>query len=467
MADGDLLGILTSPDLEQFNQTIQLTDPYGMAGRSLAQWQPNYGTLDAAEGGITAFSKAFLSGLLQQYSRNNASEQVGKVVNLLPQLGSTPYTVATPEGVDPGAFGILRGSAILKNAQQQNVLDQRKETRINSLLQSILPEMVRGRQITTDQALGIATSDDPTKAILAAASKTPTADAGPTTAAESLNPLSSGKQGTSEKIKAYYVQFLESGMPPTQASAAARQQVEGEIKANNKSFDDAKAARSYGENLLQLANTARAGLSQAGQTGSDLASGYETLISTLSPILPGSQSEAKQQAAGDTLLNSIAPDIIKLARPIGGGATSDFEAKKYLGAGPSSSLTPEANVQLIEKLENLGKLNMEYADFLEAYRDANGGSTTGANAKWSQYKNAFPLFVGDGDVMQINSQRPSWQDYFAAVGSGEDPKQLVAPPISQGVKPSQAALQAEARALASSGKSQAEIAAMLRSKYGG
>jgi hypothetical protein len=200
--------------------------------------------------------------------------------------------------------------------------------------------------------------------------------------------------------------------------------VEAEIKANATSYDAAGAARHYGEELQRLAHTARGAMSEAGQTGSGLASLYEKTVSVLSPVLPGSQSEAKRQAAADALLDSIKPDILKLSRPKGSGATSDFEAKSYLGAGPHSGQTPEANALLAQKLEDLGRINVDYADYLEAYREANAGSTVGADRLWSEYKQDFPFFVGRGEKMQLNTDRPSWQEYFAARGEGMDPSSL-------------------------------------------
>lgn len=452
----DVFGLLSPTDLQGFSQRVEASDPFGLISRSLQSWQPDLSRMNAQESGMTSFGRAFLSGLAQNYAQNRAAEQLSKVVEILPQLTSDPYSVATPEGVDSSPFNLLRGSAILNKSLRGEEESVRDKNRIGTLLQSVLPELVRGRQISVDDALEISTSDDPAKE-LKLRTKAPPAMGLSTEIEGTGNPLASGRQATSEKIKGYFQEFLQAGSPPGEAMRAAKDQVKGEMAANNKSFDDAKAARSYGENLLQMANTARAGLSEAGQTGSGLASLYEKVISTAAPILPGDQAEAKRQAAGDTLLNSIAPDIIKMARPIGGGATSDFEAKAYLGSGPSSSLTPESNAVLIRKLEQLGQLNLDYADFLEAYREANSGSVVGAAKKWSEYKQQFPIFVGQGDAMQINEQRPTWQEYFEAVGSGDVPAAAPDPTM----------IRAEAQALAAQGKSSAEISAILRGKYGG
>ena len=192
-------------------------------------------------------------------------------------------------------------------------------------------------------------------------------------------------------------------MPPVQAAAAARQQVEGEIKANNKTFDEAKSAREYGNQLLSLANTAKAGMSQAGVTGN-----FQTIRHAADYLLGN-----EDKITGDQVLSSIAPEIVKMNRSP--GAVSDFETKLYLGAGPSVYNTPETNAILAQKMEDLGKLNVEYADFLEAYREANSGSTMGASKKWQEYKTAFPIFKGDTQNIQLNTDRPGWQEFFAGV----------------------------------------------------
>lgn len=163
MAADDIIGLLGSNDLNQFNQSVQASDPFGMAGRGLASWQPDMSTWGAGTSLGTSFGKSFLSGLLQNYARNNAADQLNSVVNVLPNLKSDPYHTALPEGVDSNAFNVLRGSAILKNVQEQSVLDKQKDARVGSLLQSIFPEMLRNGEISRDDVLKIATSDDPAK----------------------------------------------------------------------------------------------------------------------------------------------------------------------------------------------------------------------------------------------------------------------------------------------------------------
>lgn len=456
MAD-DYLSLLSPNDLAGFNQNVMANDPYGLIGRSLAEWQPNYSTFNAGQSALTAFGKAFMGGLLQNYSQNRAADQITKVVNVLPQLRSDPLGVAVPEGVDVGPFNMLRGSAILKNEALKESDKIKDESRIGTLLNSILPEMVKARSLSAGDALSIATSDDPQKAFLEAAKRVPNAEVveGPGLPS-TTNPLAMPGQATSEKFKSYYQDFLKI-MPPIQAASAAKEQVQGEIKANSKSFDEAKTAREAAQKLMSMAQTAEAGMSRAGQTGSELASMYEKTVATLAPILPGSQAEAIEQSTGDALLSSIKPEAFTAARPPGIGAMSDPEMRVYLGTAPGIDKTPEQNAALVTKIKKVANLYADYADFMDAYREANSGSTIGADKKWMEYRRNVPLFTKEGD---IDEARPSWQEYFTQVGSGVEPQ------ANTGI-PNAAVIKAEAQALSAQGKSKEEISAYLRGKYGG
>ena len=150
MAD-DIYG-LTSADLLGFQQGVQQSDPYGLAGRSIASWQPNTSTWSAGDTGVASFGKAFLSSILQGYAQQNAASQLASVVNVLPQLKSDPYAVATPEGVDSGPFNMLRGVSILKNAEREALGAAQTEKSKFELLKSIVPTLVDSGQLSMQQA---------------------------------------------------------------------------------------------------------------------------------------------------------------------------------------------------------------------------------------------------------------------------------------------------------------------------
>lgn len=147
MADGDLLTFLSPSDLSSFSQRVEASDPYGIIGRSLAQWQPNYSNFNATESLATSFGKALLSGLASNYASNRAADQVSKVVNVLPQLQSNPYAVTTPEGVDESAFGLLRGNAVIKDYIGKAQSEAVKQKTLADFLQAVGVEGVKAQTV--------------------------------------------------------------------------------------------------------------------------------------------------------------------------------------------------------------------------------------------------------------------------------------------------------------------------------
>lgn len=145
--------MLNPNDLLGFTQQVRQSDPFGIAAQSLNAFQPDTRSFSAGELGATAFGKSFLSGLLGNYANQRANNQLSSVVQALPQLNSDPYGMSTPEGVDSGAFNLLRGSAILKNAQKQAVLGDERKTAVGDLLKSVLGEGVKAGTISPQAAL--------------------------------------------------------------------------------------------------------------------------------------------------------------------------------------------------------------------------------------------------------------------------------------------------------------------------
>ena len=434
MADSNLLSLLDTNDLLNFNNTVQQSDPYGITGNALSAWNPNTSTWSPTETGVASFGKAFLSGILGNYARQRAGEQLQSVVGALPSLRSDPYNTAVPEGVDSSAFNVLKGSAILKKDQFDSIVGDKKKETMSDLLKSVLGEGIKNRTISATDALKIAASDDPGAALdlLNANRVEKPAITDPLRISNNTPSLTvEGRRSTAQRradLSNFYQSPEGGNMSQAQAGITARKDVEDEVKANTKTFDEAREARAKGQEILDLAATAEAGMNQAGQTGNKLASFYEKAVSTLAPW---GTPEADAQSVGDTALSSIAPKMVQMMRSP--GAVSDFENKKILEASPSPTNTPEQNAFLINRMKELGKLNVEYADFLEAFRDQNGGSTSGADKKWNEYKQSFPLFTEDGS---INAARPSWQDYFSGNSAGGQKQVVQSGPPSPGNYPS-------------------------------
>lgn len=394
-------GYNSAADLNAFQQQVRQDDIYTELAPLVSGTKFNHSTWSPTESmGVTA-GQAFLSTILSGLGQQNEAEQMQKVVNVLPQLYADPTSVGVPEGVDSAPFNRLKmglmnqqaaTGADIKSAVMKEVFSKR-------------PDMLRALiEANAPQASGV-----------------PSAPVEGAALAESMPSLASGLDSTAVKLRRYYQENLDANMPPTQAATAARQQVDGEIKANAKTFDEAKVAREDGLKLIDMANTARAGMQIAGKTGSfqGLRHVGDYIASTL-----GSE-ESTQKLLGDDLINQIAPDLVKMSRSP--GAVTDYENRLYIGAGPSTSKTPESNAVFVQKMEDMGKLKVDYADFLDAYRQANSGSTTGAQQKWAEYRQAFPIFNVNPEELKLmddlekvkafNRERPSWQEYFSGMAT--------------------------------------------------
>jgi len=397
-------------DIAQFENILGKNDYWKMAAAPVAAAKFDTSTWSPGQTFGVSAGQAFLSSALNMLGQRSEGEQLAKVAKILPQLYKDPSSVAIPEGVDTEAGGALKLAALKDFALRQEASSNSKEklfadvfSKNPSIALQTMPEMAT--------KFGITVPEEKPREVSQVDSTIPN--------------LSVGGASTAKKVLSYTNEFINGGMPPAQAAIAARQQVADEIKNNAKSFDDAKAAREYGQKLLDMANTAKAGISEAGTTGpyNTLAHAYENIAN-----LFGSQ-EAAKQLRGDATLSSIAPELIKMSRSP--GAVSDFESKLYLGAGPNTNQTPETNALLANKMEELGKLNLDYADFLEAFKQANAGNTSGAASKWAEYRTKFPLFVGDENNMQLNTNRPSWQEYFsgAVQAPAQDSADITSPKL--------------------------------------
>lgn len=377
-------------DLGMFQQDIAQNDIYGDIGSGIMGKRFDTSTWTPKETGLTTALQMFAGTLLKDLGERRQADQMNLAASILPQLQSDPLSVARPEGLDPLAFGKLRLNAITRKK-----LEEQESKKIESKARmQILGDLLSQSPSTAAKVLGIDTATEPTTVV--------------DTSIAPVNPLSRSGESTAEKY-AKTVRYLESrGVPRLQAAVQARELMAGEVKANAKSFDEAKEARELGESLLTTASIAKAGIEKAGETGpaNDIAKGYEYIARAFGG------SEATQQIEGDDLLDSVKPDIIRNAREKGVGAMDKTEMETYLGSGVSKYKIPETNKLLAQKMEIIGKLNLDYADFLEAYREANEGSTVGAQKKWSEYKKAYPLFLGKGENMAFNTARPSWQEFF-------------------------------------------------------
>ncbi len=120
MADG----FLSPADLDAFKAQAIANDPFALAGQGLLKTQLDTSTWSPTAAGVGTFAKAFLGGLMNNYAQQQANQQVSQVLGAMPQLRADPLGMTAPEGVDAGAFDMLRGRAALANEARQSALDQ-------------------------------------------------------------------------------------------------------------------------------------------------------------------------------------------------------------------------------------------------------------------------------------------------------------------------------------------------------
>ena len=169
------------------------------------------------------------------------------------------------------------------------------------------------------------------------------------------------------------------GMTANQALVYAEKNLTFDTTANKGAVERVNKSRERALLFDEITSTARAGVDAAGMTGGALGGVIQTgsrLAAIFSP-----EQQAKQDAV--KLLDSVKPDIVKIGRSP--GAVTEKENQILIGAGPSSSNTPSENEKIIRKMEVIGDLEQEYADFVESYITQKG-SAVGADALWIKYK---------------------------------------------------------------------------------
>lgn len=225
---------------------------------------------------------------------------------------------------------------------------------------------------------------------------------------------------------------INMGLPGGAAQKETEDQLAAYKAANKENVDKVATARERAKNLTEIAGIAEQGMSGAGETGGMLNPLRELASRAYAVVNP----EERQQRAAQANLDSVKPQMVALSRSP--GATSDVEFKTYIGTSPSSANTPEENAAIIAKLNNVAKLEDDYAAFLEAYRTEKGTTlptpgSPGAEALWKSYLKDNPAFVKrpDGSI-DYNNARTDWRQYFYN-GGIEQPNVGVAPSNSAAI----------------------------------
>lgn len=204
------------------------------------------------------------------------------------------------------------------------------------------------------------------------------------------------------------------GMTANQALAYAEKNLTIDTTANKGAVERVNKSRERALLFDEITSTARAGVDAAGMTGGSLGGVIQTgsrLAAIFSP-----EQQAKQDAV--KLLDSVKPDIVKIGRSP--GAVTEKENQILIGAGPSSSNTPSENEKIIRKMEVIGDLEQEYADFVESYITQKG-SAVGADSLWIKYKER-EVFKGG----RYNENRVPIYDYLSNLTERDLPSNVSA-----------------------------------------
>ena len=204
------------------------------------------------------------------------------------------------------------------------------------------------------------------------------------------------------------------GMTANQALAYAEKNLTIDTTANKGAVERVNKSRERALLFDEITSTARAGVDAAGMTGGALGGLRERASRAAAVFSP--EQQAKQDAV--KLLDSVKPDIVKIGRSP--GAVTEKENQILIGAGPSSSNTPSENEKIIRKMEVIGDLEQEYADFVESYITQKG-SAVGADSLWIKYKER-EVFKGG----RYNENRVPIYDYLSNLTERDLPSNVSA-----------------------------------------
>lgn len=373
------------------NKYDEGSNPLMAGGLGLAKFDASQYDLNPWESVLVNSLKGLGSGLAYGYGSSQVKQQqADRAQALIDAVGnktgsSLVDAIKGVPGMEPYA-----GAIALENADQQRV--QRSEAN-KSLIDRGLMYDENGQIKRLSEVIGQSGQAPIASPVAESTSK----------------PLFGDYPTFNEKQRRLIQEGIDQGLTPNKAADYAKQSLEVERAQNKDAIDTIKAAREKANALEDIAAQAEAGVQGAGNTGGPWGGIRDLASSVWAQFSP----EEMQQRSSQKLIDAVAPDVIKLARSKGAGATSDFEARMYLGSGPSSAKTPQENQALIENMRNLAGVQKQYASFLETYL-ADKGDLQGAEQAWDKYKKDNPLFSGD----QPNPNRQNWQEYFQGGANG-------------------------------------------------
>lgn len=122
-------------------------------------------------------------------------------------------------------------------------------------------------------------------------------------------------------------------------------------------------------------------------------------------------------------MSGIASNLQGKARPVGSGATSDYEQRLYRMGVPSPEKQGPTNQSIIAYMKGVMNEENDRLAFQEEFLRRNG-SLSGSQQAWARYVTANPYTVtGEGGRSRANTKRTDWKAHFG-VGPAPAPAQL-------------------------------------------
>lgn len=111
-------------------------------------------------------------------------------------------------------------------------------------------------------------------------------------------------------------------------------------------------------------------------------------------------------------MSGISSGLQGKARPVGSGATSDFEQRLYRMGVPSPEKQGPTNQSIIAYQKGVMSEENDRLAFQEEFLRRNG-SLAGSQQAWSRYVGANPYTVtGEGGRSALNTRRQDWKEHF-------------------------------------------------------
>jgi len=208
------------------------------------------------------------------------------------------------------------------------------------------------------------------------------------------------KDRRSELFNEYRAQGFNRG----DAAQAADRDLKADISMNQKGVEKLGNLRDKAQEMISMADT----VDQLLDAG--LSTGWGANVGQSLAKIGSTVGIGNERATLGDLMNSIKAKSIVAARPPGVGAMSDPEMRMYIQSGPSLDKTPEANREIARRMRQIGERSRDYADFVDVVAEM-GGTVREADALWSNYERANPLFVKKGAKMIPNPNITPYTDF--------------------------------------------------------